>query len=90
MKTIWKYPLTIHPSRNKLVMPKGSKPLAVQWQEGVPVLWAEVQTDDDPDQVVIVSIYGTGHAMDESTETYLGTLQGGVFVWHVYWSKPAP
>lgn len=85
MKSIFKYPIQVA-DLQKVTMPIDAKILCVQVQRGEQVcLWAEV----DPNaklQARTIEIFGTGHALDESSRVYIGTVQvaGGVLVWHVY------
>jgi hypothetical protein len=67
-------------------MPKGAKILCVQMQGVTPCLWAEVDTASDVEQRAI-DIYGTGHPLPHYMNEhhhYIGTVQQGGFVWHVY------
>ena len=57
-------------------------------QEGVPCLWAEI-----PDPMlleerrkIVMRCTGQDYAQ-EKTERYIGTVQDGSFVWHVYETK---
>lgn len=82
-RTIYKYPVT--PDENAEVYidaPGTCKPLAVQMQDGVPCLWAEV----DPDSPIYLhrfDVVGTGwHVPDGSV--YVGSWQDGSYVWHLY------
>ena len=86
MKAIWKYPLKIE-SKQTLEMPgTGPKLLSVQMQAGVPCLWAVVEPNSEQKSVVVIDIVGTGHILEEDdTERYfLGTVQQGGLVWHVF------
>ncbi len=85
MKTIHKFTLEV--TDNQFVkMPKGAKVLAVQMQNDIPCIWAEVNTDNE-----IVSrcfeIFGTGNPIHEDMgvqREYIGTFQQRTFVWHLY------
>ena len=89
MRTIWKFPLAV--MRNQYVqMPPGAEFLAVQMQDGYPMLWAIVETDFpfEPRDVVM---YTTGcFVFPEKPGKHLGTIQlndGTVF--HVF-DPPSP
>lgn len=93
MKTIWKYELPLHCENapvHVLAVPPSFRPLSVQLQRGVPVIWAEVDVpswtfDKDPDrdedvqklltERVHVTRCATGRPRPESPGSYLGTYQ---------------
>ena len=90
MTTIWKYPLELT-DQNAVSMPLGSHLLCVAMQHGVPTLWALL----NPEAVRahrIIRIVGTGHPMpDWPGAAYIGAVQVGDFVWHVFdggWAAP--
>lgn len=87
MKTVFKYPLTLNGSVQKISMPVGSEILSVQQQQhGNLALWALV---DDAREVadVRIRLFGTGFALDEcNTYKFIGTVQlkdGGLVI-HVF------
>lgn len=90
MKTIYKYPLLITDSQ-VIRMPAGARILCCQMQTGGPAkgdvcLWAEVDTDR-PHVNRTILIAGTGNPFPEKLpekRSYIGSVQDGVFVWHVY------
>lgn len=64
-------------------MPKGAKVITAQVQRGAVTLWAEV----DPDAPRVerrFRIVGTGHPFEPIGLSYIGTVQNGLLVWHVY------
>lgn len=69
-------------------MPIGAELLTVQMQGNQPCLWALVNPDCGPEKRAI-SIFGTGHRVNESTGKYLGTFQvsGGALIFHAFESK---
>lgn len=86
MKTIYKYQLEITDCQT-IDMPLGAKLLCVDHQFGSLFIWAEV----DPNHPMIprqFDIYGTGSLIpemcQEESRVYVGTVQIGGFVWHVY------
>lgn len=82
---IWKYALGIEPHQ-LIKMPKGARPLCVQVQNGVPTLWAFVDTDGDQVQHTVYML-GTGAGEMEDVDNYkhLGTVQLDGLVWHYFW-----
>lgn len=78
MKTIYKYEIR---SGSNLDLPEGAKFLAFQLQNDEAVAWFEV----NPDAIMVsrcFHIVGTGWKFNDGT--YLGTVQQGPLVWHLY------
>lgn len=82
MRTIWKFPLALTDSQVILV-PLGARILCVQVQNGQICLWAEVDSSRDL-HMVAIGIAGTGHDVPFELLHYIGTVQTGPMVWHVY------
>ena len=85
MKRIFKYPLKIT-DLQKISMPKDSTLLTVQVQNGIPCLWALVDTDKETEERFI-GIIGTGNLVPKGILRYIGTFQGlenNWFVGHVF------
>lgn len=85
MRTIWKYTLSISDGPQYLYLPDG-KLLCAQVQDGLVQLWFEL----DPSTEYVsrtFQVYGTGHQMPDDPGDYVGTVQTGPFVWHVYERK---
>lgn len=82
MKTIWKFPLSIQDAQSILV-PSGGEILSVQIQDSQVCLWIAVNPANPKEQHTI-EIFGTGHGMDESEREYIGTVQDGRLVWHIF------
>lgn len=82
MRTIHKY--FIPEGGGEIEMPRGATVLCVQTQNGVPCLWAEVDTYE-PTVQRRIDVYETGHEVPFSSR-YVGTFQlhGGALVFHVY------
>lgn len=85
MITIWKYKLETTDTQY-IQMPKNSKLLTVQVQNGEPCLWCLVE---DIDYLVAreIRIVGTGHSIEDNFNgTYIGTYQmfEGMGVFHVF------
>lgn len=85
MRTIYKYLLLLTDSQI-LHLPSSAKPLSVQLQGEQLCLWAEVPPAGQfvVEKEVVISIVGTGHPLPPGAVHYLGTVQQGQFVWHVY------
>jgi hypothetical protein len=84
MRTVWKYELDQHNTETLLTVPAGAKFLAVGFQGDCLVVWAEVwDSEGKPSASVVVHVVGTGHEVPERV-SYLGTVQVGAFVFHVY------
>jgi hypothetical protein len=86
-QTIWKFPFKIG-DVVMLRMPKGATLLHVgQSNETMSDLcvWARV-TPAAPLVVRRLRVYGTGHDLAPSSghDRYVGTVELGVFVWHVF------
>jgi len=82
MTTIYKYPFGIADPVH-ITMPQGAKVLALQLQNGVPCLWAQVVPSNTPRDRTL-RIFGTGLPIATDKLTYVGTFQIAAFVWHVY------
>lgn len=92
MKTVWKFPVQMNSSKNDLFRvefdgPYGARPISVGLQGGATVLWAEVDTEHEI-QRQHVYIVGTGHGIVPDHCRFVGTVQQGPYVWHVY--SPVP
>ena len=46
-------------------------------------LWALVD-DAKPSEIRKISVVGTGWNIDGNPGTYIGTVQDGMYVWHVF------
>lgn len=64
-------------------MPSGSRMLTVQEQYVQIMLWAEIETSN-PQTSETFFIVGTGREIPCEGLAYIGTVQQGPFVWHVY------
>ena len=86
---VWKFPLdamVIEPARQTHVMPAGAKFLSLQWQHGVPVVWAAVDPSA-PKELRTFALIKSGRPLDGiDVRNYVGTVQtlGGSPVWHVF------
>lgn len=82
MTTIWKYPLKLQ-DHQSVDMPLGAEILTVQFQDGIPCLWAKVDSMMHNKKLRSIALVGTGHPVSEDGGCrYIGTCQQGPFVWH--------
>ena len=84
MRTVWKIELDLT-DYQKIMLPGRVKFLHVGEQDDKLMLWFECETDL-ADKVYLIGIHGTGHPIDQYEE-YIGSVQMGQFVWHVYEEK---
>ena len=83
MKTVYKYNLLMT-QRQNITMPLGYQLLNIEVQNGIPRIWAKVDTDQ-PDTEVELATYGTGEKIEESDNLrYIGTFQINGLVAHVF------
>lgn len=87
MKRIYKYPVLL--GAQSIPMPEGAQVLTAQLQQGQINIWALV--DPNAEEVInVIEVYGTGHDLKDTTDkhNYIGSVQQGPFVWHVFgWIK---
>lgn len=86
MKVIYKYPLDKTMTHE---MPEGAEVLHVGIQPQGLTLWALVKVEhpdhEGPQETRTFRVYGTGHPIaDQVPQDYIGTVQDGLFVWHVF------
>lgn len=84
-RVIWKYPVPF--PAGAILMPIGSRLLALQLQDETPMLWVEVDAKQPEEELRRFRVIGTGHTFDPFG-TYVGTYQQPPFVWHVYEETP--
>lgn len=81
-RTIWKYRLKI--TRSQIIdLPSRHKILAVQVQNGVPVLWAMVNSDKELVRILIYCL-PTGDEGPPPEWEYISTIQLEGTVWHFF------
>jgi hypothetical protein len=88
MRTVWTFPL--HGLQSQTIdAPCGARFLTAQVQANSICLWAEV---DDKRELheVRVFIVATGGYKREDARHYIGTVQLGDYVWHVYVGEVLP
>lgn len=70
-----------------LLLPAGARPLCVQVQNGVPVMWVlQNRSTTVPAETRRFACVGTGHSFDAETVAYVDTFQQPQLglVWHVF------
>jgi len=86
MKQIWKYLLGLE--RFQVISIKENATiLTAQAQRGQLCLWAMVDASS-PDLDRWIEIVPTGSPTDADPIAYIGTVQIGMFVWHVFTTSP--
>ena len=82
---IWKYQLTMHRTTD-LALPKGAKALSFNMQNGAPMLWALVDTEESETETQSFLVIGTGFTLplDALLDGFIGTAIDGAFVWHCW------
>lgn len=81
MKTVWKYQLS---HKSTVALPGHAKVLSCGVQGEDIFIWAEVETENTPEDRAFV-VVGTGHQIDRTKRlTFIGTVFVGPFVFHVY------
>lgn len=85
-RQVWKFALRLTDSQC-VVVPRGIQPLCVRIDAatGGIAMWGEVDTENKDDlRAMVVTIVATGHPIPAAAQHYLGTVQMGLTVWHVY------
>lgn len=81
MITIYKYEL----NAGVVGLPKGAQILTIQVQNGLPYIWALIDTEVTITEFRWFAIVGTGQEITQEYEyNYLATFQQDIFVWHVF------
>ena len=82
--TIWKYELPLGPESEFVIgIPEGAKVLCVQPQAVEICMWVQVCPEHENENRTFV-VHGTGHPIESVGKTYIGTVQIGPLVWHVF------
>ena len=81
---VLKYKIPEMVARFTIDMPQNSKILSFQLQDGLPVIW--VLGDDSPGYQKHFTLVGTGIETGNSLSQsrFIGTIQHGFFVWHLF------
>ena len=83
MKAIWKFEVPIE-YKFSLSMPRGAEIIAFQTQRYMACIWAIVTTEEEKLEERKFVIYGTGHELRPNPGRYIGTIQNGGYVWHLF------
>lgn len=86
MYAVWKFPLVNREYNTfEIKMPLGAKVLTFQMQDEVPTIWALVNTQEFDNEVRRFDLLGTGFEFERTTDkSYIGTVQQGWLVWHLF------
>ena len=82
MSVIYKFPLRVTDEQT-INMPTGAKILSVQFQNDQLCVWARIDNEYFKSKRTFL-IVGTGHRFPDDGRQYIGTVQQGPFVWHVF------
>lgn len=82
MLTIYKYRFEVD-DRIAIEMPARAQILKVECQDGVPCMWAAVDTEA-PRRLREFIILGTGHPAPPDVAAHVATFQQPPFVWHMF------
>lgn len=83
-KRIYKYQLSIVDIQS-FIIPRDSKILSVDVQNGIPCIWVLVDTDNE-NIVCSIAMVGTGNLTNHiEGYNFLGTFQKDWFVGHVFY-----
>ena len=83
MRAIWKFNLNV--GSNLVDMPLGASVIHFGEQDAWPTMWAIVDTEAGKrEREYIVEGTGLSLAEEETKETYIGTVQIGLSVWHLF------
>jgi hypothetical protein len=94
MRAIWKFPLPLV-EQPAVQMPAGARILSVGAHgEGIDeslVVWADIPDTGAKKEIRYFFVLGTGNSVDWQLEesTFIGTVQMGSYVWHV-WDQRSP
>ena len=84
MRKIYKYRLPEAPGVVTTINERIIEVLSVQYQNGIPTIWAIVDPDDTSVAAEIMS-FGTGWELPNGAEKYVGSLQDPEgYVWHYF------
>lgn len=81
-KVIWKFPVEVT-DEFTVLMPEASEVLSVAVQGDEPQMWALVDLTT-PMKNRTFLVVGTGNPAPENAGRFVGTWQGGPFVWHLF------
>lgn len=89
MKTIWKYEIEPLNYPVEITVPKNSKVLSFNIQNGRPYVWVLVDDEETETEIKTFEFIGTGHSMpnyNENIYKFIGTvlMEDGVYVFHLF------
>lgn len=88
MKQVLKYALYPTATTQIELPTRGAKALHVGLDgSGIPCIWVEVPTGNQPLSLRTFSVFGTGWKIG-SNATYIGTYHENEYIWHVYETTP--
>lgn len=82
MKIIYKYILEFD-KKQQIELPLDAEILSVQMQNEKICLWAKVSSTL-PKAKRTIYIYGTGTEIEKDNLSYVGTVQDGIYVLHIF------
>lgn len=94
MKVVWKFPLAVEDIQ-QVEIPQEAKVLTVQVQNGIPCIWALVESENGLEKRTF-RLAGTGHDLEPASPNeileYVGTFQllEGKFIGHLFEIKEKP
>lgn len=83
MKKIYKYDITLC-EYQLIEMPIGAEILSIGLQNDSIKLWAMVEPEQYKLQIRHILIVGTGQGISNDAKQFIGTVQQGAFVWHLF------
>lgn len=83
MKTIYKYVLDQNKMVNTFSVTKNYQILTVQVQNGAVCIWILIDLSEETIDVKFET-FGTGWPIDKELKNYVGSVQDGSFVWHIF------
>lgn len=87
MNAIWKFSLQII-GINLIKMPDPAKILSTDIQYGYIMIWVMVDTETKSSQKRKIVVHPTGNSPESIGGEFVGTVQEGGFVWHVFDEGP--
>lgn len=83
MMTMWKQAVPIL-DEFTIDLPRGAIIRALQMQDGIPCIWFQCDPDKQGVETRRLRYYGTGHHDILHDSVYIGTIQYGALVFHLF------
>ena len=83
MRQVWKYNFGSL-GQHDITLPRGASVLHFAIQDGMFTIWALVDPRQEKQDIRRFEIIGTGHDTYRRSYEYMGTIQDGSFVWHMF------